>query len=355
MKSIDRFTCLTLIISFSITIFGGYFIWQGYYGAKNEICKKMEVVFDEAIKKEIEMFRIAERVISYENSQFDKDSIQKAERAMHCDLEQILQNYQERYSLDSLFRLNIVKSHIQARSAVRSKSRFGVTDSSSDSMFYKEAVQLPLVIFRPRSDSEKQPVELQAYVQVPFLFILKQVPALGFMLFLWMLINSILWGVYFFWPRYRYRMLANNKTVEIQTVVEEKIVEVQKFIPVQSFTKKNVFPSGFQFDKNTGLMAYNEQTVKLTKQSLKLFCYFLDVKQSMLTYKDIGKFLFNLDGDDPKVQSRTSTTITRLRESLISFPFIQIEAIRGIGYQLHIDCSEIVETDVAKPDNTDVV
>lgn len=340
MKRSEKYIYIVLTISISFTVLLGYVMRQSYYNGRKEICKRMEIVFKEAIGRQMEIFSEKEQVVSF-FSDFS-DIIPAIERQYHCAHEYILQNFPERYSLDSLFRLKIAEHQIQARSAVRRISCFGVIDSSPDSLFYEQSVQLPPVIYRPRSGSGLQPVELQAYVQIPFLFILKQMPGVGFMILLWILVNGALWTAYFLWPWYKERMLAKNKIVEIQTVVEEKIVkvEVPKFIPVQSFTRKNVFPPDFLFDKNTGLITYNGKEVKLTKLHLKLFCYFLNMKQSVLSYEEIGKHLYNLNEIDTKEQSRISTTVARLRESLSPFPFIRIETVRSTGYQLYINPSE---------------
>lgn len=330
------------LISICLTLFIGDVVRHNYYVYLDEICTKMEVTFNDAIEQERQEFHSMERVISFQNTK-SSDTISVEERAMFHDQERMIKRDPDRLFLDSLFRLKIVEQKIQAQCAIRCVSQFGITNSSPDSLFYREAVQLPLVIYRPIEDLGKRRVELQAYVQISPLFILKQIPALGFMIFLWVLMNGIMWSVYWYWPKYKERMLAKNKTIEIQTVVEKKVVEVQKYIPINSFTKTNVFPAGFQFDKRTGLLNYNDQTVQLTGQKLKLFCYFLDMKQPVLTYEDIGKHMFKLDSTASNLQSRISMAIVRLRDSLAPFPFIQIEAIRGTGYQLVITQSEISE------------
>lgn len=339
MKSTNTFICLFFLLSLCFTFFLGYIIRHDYSDSRREMCKKMEVIFDEAIEEDARIWKTKLGIITHEVPAHDSCLIPSNERIMHACQKIIIEGSPNRHSLDSLFRLKIAEQKIQARCAVRCISQFGVINSSSDSLFYEKSVQLPPVIYRPRVDSWKNRVELQGYVQVSGLFILKQISSLWLLLLLWIVGNGVLWGIYVLLTVYRKKMLSENKTIEIRTVVTEKIVE--KIVPVQASKQRGLFPPDFIFDKHIGILSYKGTTVELNKQSLSLFSFLIDnMRQSVVTYAEISGYMYRNNKPDEKMKKRIYTAIARLREKIEPFPFIRLEALGGMGYSLRIDISE---------------
>lgn len=337
-------TRLLIIISITLTILLGKVGYDRFMLCQKDIYEQTETTFKEAINTEREKMKNNVPIYSTFNSLSSTDPIPISEREMHSDQEYLTKKDPNRHTLDSLLCLKLKRQGIHVRCAIRCISKFGVSNSHSDSQFYKRAVLLEPVIYRPLENRGRVQLKLQAYVQIPFLFVVKQIPGLGLMLFLWILINGAMWSIYLIWPRYKSRLLAKNKTVVIQTVSEireiETIKEVEtvktekKAVMVKSFSRKGVLPYDLQFDKNSGILSRNGDFVQLSKQKLHLFCCLLNEKESVTTYETISYIVLKKKKFEPAIQPAISMAIKRLRKELAPFPFIKIISCPSQGYQL---------------------
>lgn len=100
-------------------------------------------------------------------------------------------------------------------------------------------------------------------------------------------------------------------------------------------------PHNLYFDEKRGDLRYGEElTIRLKDNPLRLFRCFIEVEQFKLTFKEICIEVLGRSVKDEieKGDKAVVSNVARgLREALAPFPFIQIEAIRAVGYRMIID------------------
>ena len=178
-------------------------------------------------------------------------------------------------------------------------------------------------------------MELQGYIQIPFWFIVRRIPFLSFILAMWVLFNAMLWGGFLFWNKNRKNLPSNNN--------QERVENFKKVIAEKRITKKKILPVGLLFNRVSGSLVYNAINVQLSGNGLRLFCLFLDMKQTVLTYQDICRIILKrkVEGELTKSdRDAVSATVRRLRSDLSPIPLFEFEVFRNKGYQLIIKESE---------------
>lgn len=92
------------------------------------------------------------------------------------------------------------------------------------------------------------------------------------------------------------------------------------------------------FNEEHGDLCYkNDTNIRLTENSLRLFCSFIQVEQQKLTYENICiDVLFRSikNGLSKTDRDAVANAIRHLRTHLKQIAVIKIEPIRGIGYQM---------------------
>lgn len=143
-----------------------------------------------------------------------------------------------------------------------------------------------------------------------------------------------------------------NKSIQDKKKTEERLTagqstEVEPFAdtvePVDRATQIEwiELPHNLYFDEKRGDLRYGEElTIRLKDNPLRLFRCFIEVEQFKLTFKEICIEVLGRSVKDEieKGDKAVVSNVARgLREALAPFPFIQIEAIRAVGYRMIID------------------
>lgn len=330
-------TVLTIILFLTnifITLLFSGVIRNNFSVNREKMQSDAIVAFDKAISEEERIVLNKVKVHSFYKSGLSSDNLSLEDKENWCDQSYLIFIDSNRIFLDSLFQVELVKRNLSVRSAVACVLNGKMTRSSADSLFYKEAIALDPLVYRLNEKPEGR-MELQAYVELPFLFVLRQTPSLGWLSLLWLLSIGGIWAVFWFW-------LKRKQAVSIvKEVVHTEIVEQTKVVFVSTMAKKGALPYGIQFDEESGMLNYQDKCVTLTNNGLKIFTTFLTRKKSLLTHADILQFVFQRKEDDPSLKKSNkdmiSVAINRLRKELQGFPFIEIQACRGVGYQLIIN------------------
>ena len=92
------------------------------------------------------------------------------------------------------------------------------------------------------------------------------------------------------------------------------------------------------FNEEHGDLCYkNDTNIRLTENSLRLFCSFIQVEQQKLTYENISIDVLSRsikNGLSKTDRDAVANAIRHLRTHLKQIAVIKIEPIRGIGYQM---------------------
>lgn len=322
-----------------MTLFCLIMVWQGFLSCRKKIFNEATDTFQEVISKEMKNRLGFIPIKTNRGTLLLSDSISYEEKERWCDQDYLSLNDPNRIFLDSLFRARLADLGMETQTAVRCKRKEKTTISCSDSLFVKKATALKPVIYRKNKNIEDN-IELQAFVQIPFCFVLKRADSILPVLLFYVLFVGILYGSYQWGIKKLHAVLLEKK------VVETKIVEKPVVAFVRSFSKEGTLPFGLRFDRKSGILKYKNLHVILNGQGLKLFTHLIDSQQSVIAPQIIYSQILGNALKNEKIgkteRDAVSAAIVRLRESLAPMPFIQIKSCRGTGYQLIISNPEEV-------------
>ena len=326
-------SCVGLILLFS------WLLWIVFHIQQNNLCLKSSYIFADALRKE-ESSQIERKIVNYskENS---KNGISGEEMMKWCDQEYLFRRDSARTLLDSLFRATLLDAGIKAETAIRCIRNTQIINTSSDSIFYVEAIPLKQIIYRIDENQDKN-ISLQAYIKLPFGtiwnygYLMWMVCGMGFLL-LGGIVCSYKFGMH---------RTSDKKLLSQQQIAQEE----EKLLPgllVQSKTIEWIkLSEDLSFDKEHGGLCYKQSSdIYLSGNLLKLFSLFISTEQYILTHENICEYVLTRsirNGLSKSDRDAVSNTIRNLRKRLNSIPVIEIKQINGKGYQMFIQNSNLV-------------
>jgi hypothetical protein len=204
-----------------------------------------------------------------------------------------------------------------------------------------KAIPLPPLVYR-LSHKKEQAIRLQGYVALPWSSLLWH-SSFPLCSLLWLLVTAGGWAGYRYWakrnPNIRIRKILLPKEVIREEIV---VIEEEKIVPV---VQKRVLewvelPHELFFNRVTGVLRYQEESLKLTSEFGKVFMEFMEAEDYCLTYEQLYKIKSGSDSSRENLsfteKDTLSNTVRQLRKKLEFFPFLTIENLRGIGYRLVI-------------------
>lgn len=208
--------------------------------------------------------------------------------------------------LNSLFTLALIENGITLKTALIYSTKSNSTYSCIDSTFYLKSVALS-----PVTTGIKDEIILQAYVDIPFIYVANKDKTYLIILIgvfcLVLILLLIIW---------------RSKKLE-------KII----FEPVQKKTRtKTKIKENLYFDKERGILYFNDNVeVSFGNYKLKLFILLLDSPEHFRSAEDIREKIWGKIATKDKL----NTTIRRLRKDLEPIPDLKIIFENG-GYRLSI-------------------
>lgn len=322
-----------IVIAFFIISSSLFLYWgrNAYFDTNEQLLILTEQIFQSAIKDEATIrMRDVPQFIHHSFSPSEK-SPSYDEILNHSNQHYLTRKDPCRLYLDSLFQQELMYRHVQARTGVRCIMGSLVNYSSTDSVFFEEAIQIMPVVYTSnlKVTDEKEvakkvdPIELCAYVHFPFYFIVQRIPAISWVLFLWVVLQCAVILGFYFWKKWK----------QIGLSVFEAVTG--------DWTK---LADNLLFNEKTGTLKYAGTSYSLRENRLKLFIALLHAPECFLTYEEI---LCQLKNRPPLMElsesdkSSLSMTVKRLKEDLAGISVIRIQAIRGKGYKLNVDSDYI--------------
>lgn len=211
--------------------------------------------------------------------------------------------------LDSAFRASLHEHAIPAQTVIRYTFIDKTEYSSSDTSFYRSFTPLEEIVF-----GANRTIVLQAFVQVPFLYIVGEV--LWRNIF-WIIAIVILWviAIVLTWKRPKITILPLQEAPKEMIQITEDVL----------------------FDETHGVLHYQEHRIELANQRLKLFCILLEHKGNFI---ETSKLKEEIWPNGSVSKDALTATAKRLKEDLSTIPDLVIESARGRGYMLK--CGEKV-------------
>ena len=332
-----------VIYCVGLTFLFGWWFWSIFQIQQNKLCTESSLIFAEVIQKE-KTLRI-EQVWGNYDPQKSPNKISGVEKQEWCDQDFLFYSDSTRTLLDSLFHATLLERNIKAETAIRCVWENRVIETSSDSAFYKEALPLKLFTYRLNENPDNN-IKLQAYIKFPFGTIWQHSYLLWIILGLGVLALSTIIDGYRFW----YKKMHEIAKLELQLQQQQQeLLEKEKHLSfpesgIQDKTIRWIELSGSLFfnEEHGDLYYKNEENIRLTDNSLKLFCLFIKAEQRKLTYENICLHVLSRsikNGLSKTDRDATSNTVRHLRTHLKPIHVIGIESIRGIGYQMIISDS----------------
>lgn len=193
------------------------------------------------------------------------------------------------FTLDSVFR-SLLPAPLQT--AVWCTFNRDTSRSPADSHFYKKAITLKPVVFEWSSVPETR-IELRAFVEYPFFYIIGRMPNIGLLILIWLIsiggiiCNSILYG-------------KRKKSVpEEFTEVEKPKIIIEQHIPVEM--KCIQLSDTLLYNQTLEQLIFGEKTIQLAGNSLKLFKAFMDSPEYSLGYLFISTGVLGRPSRERKV------------------------------------------------------
>ena len=330
----------------SLTCLFSWWLWSAFHIQSNKLCSESSLVFAEVMQKE-KILKIGRRFGNYDpmNSSNKISGIEKEE---WCDQDFLFYKDSTRTFLDSLFRVTLLEHKIQANTALRCIWGRRVIKTFSNDAFYDEALPLEQFIYRIDENPDRT-IMLQAYIKFPFRTVWRHSYLMWGILALGLLLLGSVIGAYRFWCK-KVRKVAEQELQRQQQheLKQQELQEKEKQLPTpEPLTPTKTInwvelAEDLIFDKEHGDLCYkNVVNIRLVENSLRLFCFFVQVEEHKLTYEKICIDI--LARSTKKGLSKTdrdavANAIRHLRKHLEQIPVIRIEAIRGLGYQMHL-CS----------------
>ena len=357
---------LMIVCCVGLTFLFGWWLRSAFHIQQNKLCSESSLVFTDVLQRE-KTLQIG-RVFGSYNPQKSPNAISGAEKSEWCDQDFLFYRDSTRTLLDSLFRTTLLERKIEANTAIRCKWNGHVINTSSDSIFYEEAIPLKQFIYRIDENSDRN-IMLQAYIQFPLGTVWRHSPLMWIIVGGWLLLLGSVTGGYCFWYRKMQRVahqelqlkqkeqerLVLNQQQEEQRLElqrqqenlqkqQQELLEKEKRLPIPEplIQDKRIkwveLSKDLFFNEEHGDLCYkNDTNIRLTENSLRLFCSFIQVEQQKLTYENICIDVLSRsikNGLSKTDRDAVANAIRHLRTHLKQIAVIKIEPIRGIGYQM---------------------
>lgn len=246
----------------------------------------------------------ADTVIHMENNKEVAQRMSSQEKSDFClQLYLSMENPIQVALLDSAFRASLHEHAIPAQTVTCYTFMDKMEYSSSDTSFYLSLTPLEEIVF-----GANRTIVLQAFVQVPFLYIVGEVLLRNIV---WIIAIVILWviAIVLTWKRPKINTLSLQEAPEEMTQITKDVL----------------------FDETHGVLHYHGHRIELANQRLKLFCILLEHKGYYVESNQLKKEIWP-DGSVSK--DALTTTAKRLKEDLSAIPDLMIESARRRGYIL---------------------
>lgn len=238
--------------------------------------------------------------------------------------------------------------------------------SPADNHFYKKAIALKPVVFEWNSMPETR-IELRAFVEYPFSYIMKRMPNTGMFSVIWLvLIGGIIYS-FMLYKKIKESVPEELEVPEVPVVVPEELKEVEKpEVIIEEYAPAKMeyiqFTDTLLYNKTLAQLAFGEKIIQLTGNPLRLFTAFLDSPEHSLSYLFISVGVLGRSTNEKKVVDEITNkehiiqyldssdknaiyqVINSLRLKLKGLP-LSIDKI-GEHYQLIIS-TDIPNTDVS--------
>ncbi len=337
----------------SLTCLFSWWLWSAFHMQLNKLCSESSLVFAEVIQKE-KTLRIGRRFGDYDPMS-SPNKISGTEKGEWCDQDFLFYKDSTRTLLDSLFRATLLEHKIQANTALHCIREGRVIKTSPNDTFYEEAFPLEQFVYRIDENPDRM-IMLQAYIKFPFGTVwLHGYLMWGISGFGLLLLGGVIIAYRFWCKKMQELQRQQQHELKQQELLQKRqeLQEKEKWLPtpdllIQSKTINWVgLAEDLFFDKEHGGLCYkNEVNICLVENSLRLFCLFVQVEEHKLTYEKIcievlaRSTKYGLSKAD---RDAVANAIRHLRKHLEQIPIIQIEAIRGLGYQMVISTSTLDE------------
>lgn len=354
-------SCIILIILMA------WWSRSAFHIQQNKLCSESSLIFADVVQIEKAM-QIGRQTGRYD-SESSPNEIPGAEKEEWCNQDLLFYRDSTRSVLDSLFRATLLEHKIQAKTSIRCVWAGHVINTTSDSLFYKDAIPLKQFTYRIDENPDSD-ITLQAYIKFSFGTVWRHSYLLWMILGLGLVLLGAIIGGYYLWSRKMKRLKEEEFQLQQQKQQQEQerqallqqhelqqkelqkerqlLEEKQARLPralIQNKTIKWVeLSKDLFFDKEHGELCYkNEVNIRLKENSSKLFICFIKYEKHKLTSEKIcievlGRSVKNkLSKSD---RDAVASTIHHLRGQLCQLPFIKIETIRGNGYQMFFSSPE---------------
>jgi hypothetical protein len=330
----------------SIAVWVWLMAWLGigyvaYQAQQSRIVTDSTTVFTRSIEIEKTMFLPQPIQSFYDPKLSPTPDIQREEKEMWIDQNILYKENPNRSRLDSIFNAELQKSGIAGKGYISYTSEGHTVYGTSEQSEVGKAIPLPPLVYR-LSHKKEQAIRLQGYVALPWSSLLWH-SSFPLWSLLWLLVTTGGWAGYRYWakrnPNIRIRKILLPKEVIREEIV---VVEEEKIVPV---VQKRVLewvelPHELFFNRVTGVLRYQEESLKLTSEFGKVFMEFMEAEDYCLTYEQLYKIKSGSDSSRENLsfteKDTLSNTVRQLRKKLEFFPFLTIENLRGIGYRLVI-------------------
>jgi len=173
-------------------------LWFGnvYLNQKRKLHAELRDLFIEAMLDEKKQQKDIQIQKGSYDPQRSPNDISGEEKHAWCDQIYLTMHDPNRHLLDSLFQAILQKKNIEVKTAIRYIGSGKVINSSTDSLFYKNATLLNPVVYRIDENEEKN-ITLQAYVDVPIRIVLERIGWFWVISFVILILLAGGCGIYF--------------------------------------------------------------------------------------------------------------------------------------------------------------
>ena len=335
---INNRKCIAVWVWLMVWLSIGYVAYQAQ---QSRIVTESTAVFTRSIEMEKTIF-LPQPIQSFYDPKFSPTpDIPREEKEAWICQQVLLERDPNRFRLDSIFNAELQKSGIAEKGYISQTNGEHTVYGTSEQSEVGKAIPLPPLVYR-LSHKKEQTIRLQGYVALPWSSLLWH-SSFPLWSLLWLLVTAGGWAGYRYWAK-RNPNIRIQKILLPKEVVREEIVviEEEKIIPV---VQKRVLewvelPHELFFNRVTGVLRYQEESLKLTSEFGKFFMEFMEAENYCLTYEQLYKIKSGSDSSRENLsfteKDTLSNTVRQLRKKLEFFPFLTIENLRGIGYRLVI-------------------
>ena len=335
---INNRKCIAVWVWLMVWLSIGYVAYQAQ---QSRIVTESTAVFTRSIEMEKTIFLPQPIQSFYDPKLSPTPDIPREEKEAWICQQVLLERDPNRFRLDSIFNAELQKSGIAEKGYISQTNGEHTVYGTSEQSEVGKAIPLPPLVYR-LSHKKEQAIRLQGYVALPWSSLLWH-SSFPLWSLLWLLVTAGGWAGYRYWAK-RNPNIRIQKILLPKEVVREEIVviEEEKIVPV---VQKRVLewvelPHELFFNRVTGVLKYQEESLKLTSEFGKVFMEFMEAENYCLTYEQLYKIKSGSDSSRENLsfteKDTLSNTVRQLRKKLEFFPFLTIENLRGIGYRLVI-------------------